>query len=369
MNSKLWLACLILTGCASAPSLKDIEASKPEVYQKAVDKTPASCGIMPPVPVDIAVPLIYKAGSNSVIDPERLKAYKKATAEFNSFNIRLSTLSNNYLKTGNVHDGKCAVAFIDEWARNNALLGEMRDVNNKDQSRYHQKWELAAASTAYFQVMALATAEQDARIKWWMSQVVKPVKAFWDSSAKRNNHYVWSGVAVMQVGVITGNKEDIKWGKKTFDAIIDDVRGDGYLNYEIARGAKSAHYMHFTIQPMVYMAELSKTLGEDWWKNDKFQLLINTTFESTLDISRIDRVTGIKQDLPTSTDWTWFAMLRDDDHRKIELKNFMKTQLVAPDGETPFIMTKISPNRYLGGDLDLVRKMFEKKNQVSVISG
>lgn len=361
MKNIFWLACFILTGCTSAPSLKEIEASKPEAYKTAAGKIPESCGAMPPVPVDIAVPLIYKAGSNSVIDPQRLKAYKQATADFNSFNIKLSTLSNNYLRTGNVHDGKCAVDFIDQWARNNALLGAMKDVNNKDQSHFHQKWELAATSTAYFQVMELATPEQDARIKWWMSQVVRPVKAFWDSSAKRNNHYVWSGVAVMQVGVITDNEDDIKWGKKTFDAIIDDVRRDGYLAYELARGAKSAHYMHFTIQPMVYMAELSRMRGEDWWNNDKLQLLVNTMLESTLDISRIDRITGIKQDLPLATDWTWFAMLRDDDPRKAKLKKFMPTQLVAPDGEIPFIMTKIPPNRYLGGDLDLVRKMFEKR--------
>ena len=280
-------------GCRAASTLKEIEASRPDVFNTTA-VTPAECGTIPPVPVDLAINAYYKdssygegkPGRSSIADLFLLKKHQDATRALEEFSRKINSLANKYQRSGDAQAGECAVAFIDEWARGNALLGEMKTINSPNQSAYHQKWLLASAATAYFQVQQLAAPGQDARIKWWMTQVTRPVKAFWRENHKKNNHYIWSAAAVMQVSVLTGDRNNLEWAREAFNYMANEVREDGFMRYELERGKLSLHYHAFTLAPMLYMAQLSKMLGEDWSKDDRLQQLMDTVFANTTDPTR-----------------------------------------------------------------------------------
>ncbi|SDG88089.1 hypothetical protein [Propionivibrio dicarboxylicus] len=160
---------VLLTACASAPTLKEVEASKPSVFKTAVTATPGACGSMSPIPVDLALDGFYtdmKGGSYSIMDTKRFNAWKEAFKQLEAWNLKLNTLADDYLLRKDLESGKCAVAFLDDWARANALLGEIRKMPHEPrQSYYHQQWLFAAVSAQYFKVQDLATPDQDARIK------------------------------------------------------------------------------------------------------------------------------------------------------------------------------------------------------------
>jgi poly(beta-D-mannuronate) lyase len=359
------LATVFLTACTSIPTLKEVQASKPPVFKSEVAATPDSCGKMPPIPVDLALDGFYidmKGGSYSVMDPKLFNEWKETFKPLETWNRELNKRADEYSMKKNVESGKCAVSFLDEWARENALLGEIKKMPHEPrQSYYHQQWLFAAATSIYFKVQDLATPEQDARIKWWLSQVSLHIKKFWTGDARRNNHYAWGAVGVMQLGVLTNNKEDIDFARKAFNHLTDAVRSDGFLTTEIWRGQRAMFYHNFTLQPLCYMAQLSKLVGENWWTNEKFQQLMSTVNDATFDISLANKAANAAQEGFRPDEWGWYGVLPDNDPRRVKLIEFMKKTRVAWKSGDGFIIKNIPDSKELGGNQEAFRDLVEKR--------
>jgi hypothetical protein len=366
------LAVVFMAACSTVPTLKEVQASKPSVFKAQVAATPESCGKPPTAPVDLALDGFYsdsgKGGAYSKIDMKLFNAWKDAVKPLDDWNYAINKFADEYAIDKKVESGKCAIAFIDEWARGDALLGEMKKLpNNPRQSFYHQKWLFGTAAAAYFKVQDLATPDQDTRIKWWLTQVSKPVKSFWENGIGngmeyRQNHYAAAAVGVMQVGILTNSKEDIEWGRSAFKHFMREVRSDGYLTTEIIRGRRSRFYHNYILQPLGYMAQLSKLIGEDWWQDEKMQRLIDKTLASTLDFSLIASAANAEQDSYRPDEWGWYALLPDNDPRRVKMTEFMlKTAVVSYSTDKKYTMKKFPAVKELGGDQQAFRDLVEKK--------
>lgn len=367
------LACVVLSACASAPTLKEVQASKPPVFEAQTTPTPESCGKLPPIPVDLALDGFYvdmKGGSYSVMDTRLFNEWKEAFKPLEEWNLRLNQLADDYLIQRNIESGKCAVSFLDDWARGDALLGEMKKMPHEPrQSFFHQQWMFAAVSALYFKVQDLADPEQDARVKWWLSQISKHIKRHWAGGEYRNNHYAWGAVGVMQLGILTNTAEDIDFGRKAFHHLTDAVRPDGFLSTEIWRSKRALYYHNFTLQPLCYMAQLAKLSGEDWWSNEKFQKLMTTVNEATLDLRIASKAANASQEGFRPDEWGWYGVLPDTDPRRVKLMALMKTATVSWKSGSGFLIKKIPDSKELGGNQqafrDLVdQRVAEKKNVV-----
>lgn len=364
MKRFLLLAVMILfiQGCSTTQSLKEIDDSKPPVFSTKIEKTPEECGSMPPIPVNIAMDGFYtdmKGGSYSNIDMTMFNAWKESLKSIEQWNLALNKLSDDYLLNGNKFSGKCVIQFLDDWARANALLGEIKAMPHEPkQSRYQQKWLFITSTVLYFKTKDVATPEQSERIKWWLTRVSKDVK--YNSVTEHNNHYAWTAVGILQLGIITGNKEDIDYGRKAFNHFTDSVRSDGYLRTEIWRGKRTLFYHNFTLQALCYMAQLSTLIGEDWWQNKDLQKLINTTFNGTIDVKLAGAAANTSQEGFRPDEWGWYGMLPDGDARKETMKEFVKTVPVAWKDGKQFYLTKIPNSKELGGDQDLLRKYVDR---------
>ena len=368
------LAVIVLTACSTVPTLKEVQASKPPVFKAQVAAIPDSCGKIPPIPTDIAVNAFYKdsgkGGSYSVggsfheFDPVLFREFKERTKPLDDFTYKLNGLADDYRLKGNRQSGECAVAFLDEWARNDALLGEMKTLNSNRQSWYHRDWLFSGAAALYFKVQDLATPEQDARIKWWLAQVMKNVKVYWDyGNDIKQNHYMCSAVGVMQTAILVNDKESYNWAKKAFNYMTREIRDEGYLPLEITRGTRALYYHNFIMQQMAYMAQLSKLKGEDWWANEKFQKLITFVFESTIDYSVIEKHSKFRPDQFRPDEWGWYAFLPDNDPRRVKMFEFTKTTQVSylSSNDKKFTMKKFPSVKELGGDQQVIRDLIDKR--------
>jgi len=335
---------LMLAGCVSNPSLTDIQASKPEVFNAVIPPKPSYCTLIPIKATNLGGTNYYKWSqadqSNSVIDPALKAKNDMETMPYNSYAESLNKLSSSYLQRKDKQAGKCVVSYLDEWARNDALLGKHTDMG-----KTFQKWLLADAAANYLKVRYLATSEQDERIKWWMKQVANSVKDFFDhpvGDVILQNHYAFTGAAVMQVGIITGDQENIDWGRKVFNQQVNTVTATGYLPQELDRKKQASRYHNFALQPLLYMAVLSTQIGEDWMANEKLQRLMTFTANANINVDIISKLVG-EPAVPADTYTGWVALLPDSDPRRLKAKIYG-----FPDAT------------WLGGNQELMRNLLNK---------
>lgn len=222
----------------------------------------------PPAPEgmrDIKAIGYYSDPAKSVIDPVLFKQNAALAGPLNDFNRHVATMSDVYLAQGDAAAGACAVAWLDRWARDGALLGEMVHVNN-DQADYLRQWVHAGAAIAYLKVKPIAAAEQRSRIEAWLGAVSVSSLTYWDNPKKhRNNHYYWTGVGVTATAVATGDTHLFSVAEAIYDKGVDDIADDGALAMEMARGERAFHYHNYALDPLVLMAEMARRRGADWY--------------------------------------------------------------------------------------------------------
>jgi poly(beta-D-mannuronate) lyase len=360
------IVSVVISACTSAPTLKEVQAMKPGVFSASVEPIPDRCGKIPEIPVNIDTDGFYSdtKGSYSTIDPILFKKWLEDTAPMKKWGQLVITWADDYRLKNDVDSGKCAVAYIEAYAVNDALLGEMKQgARQKWQSTYHQTWQFGLAASTYFKVQDLATPEQDARIRWWMAQVSKQVKAWWDRGYEtKRNIYVAAAAAVMVEGVMNNDKANIDWGRAGFDYAMSNVRSDGFLHTELWRAKRSLFYHNYTAQSVVYMAELSKLIGEDWFKNEKLQRFMTAINNATLNTEVINRAANAKQEVFRPEEWGWYAALPDNDPRRVKIIEFMKvTPVVRISSGKSQILNKIPEVREFGGDYQVFRDLVEKR--------
>ena len=354
------LLAIALSACVSNPPndspqvpeissrLKEIQASKPSEFNTKVP-LPLDCERVPEPVVNLTMYTMYVDAANSIIDQSKQNKATQATKPIDEWNDKLNANSFRYLKNPKrTTPGLCAVAYLDYWAQGDALLGTMGGDGLA--APFYQKWELGAAAAVYFKVRSVATPEQDARIKWWLNQMSIPVKAYWNSRELRNNQIAATAAGIMQLGILTDNKENIDWARHVFEEQLNEVNAIGAFPLEIIRGKRSLHYQNFEMQFLVYMAQLSKMIGEDWFTNEKLQRAITFTINANLDPSIMQKLAGTKQEQLNNVEWGWVGILPNDDPRRVKM--------MASDKSHDWYISV-----FLGGDQVTFRDLVEKNKK------
>jgi poly(beta-D-mannuronate) lyase len=277
----------------------------------------SDCPSTPPAVRDIKAMGYYSDAAKSVVDAAKFKANLALTAPLNDFNTRVAGMSDTYLAHGDVAAGACAVAWLEGWARDGALLGDMVRVNN-DQPDYLRQWAHAGAAIAYLKVKPAAPAPRRARIEAWLKAVAASSLAYWDTPRRaRNNHYYWTGVGVMATAIAGGDPQLFDRAKAIYRRGVDDIGDDGALPLEMARGERAFHYHNYALDPLVLMAEMARRQGEDWYgyRNHRIDLLAERVAAGYADPSWFAQHAGkpqAPQDAkPTGeTGWVEFYRLR-----------------------------------------------------------
>ncbi|MBS1209910.1 MAG: putative alginate lyase [Proteobacteria bacterium] len=269
----------------------------------------------PPTPglPDIKAFGYYSDAAGSVRDEAKFKETHALTKPFEDFATQVSKLSDRYLEKGEPAAAACTIAWLERWAQDGAMLGTMVRVNN-DQSEYVRKWTNASAAIAWNKVRDKADADQRNHIDTWLKAVSKATLAFWDNPKhKRNNHYYWTGVGVMATAVATGDAGLLAEARNIYDSGLSEIRDDGSLPMEMARGIRALHYHNFSAMPLVMIAEMARKTGQDWFalRDARLDKLMSRVASGLRDPAWFEQAAGAApQIIPPARDRGWIVLYR-----------------------------------------------------------
>jgi len=275
----------------------------------AFDCPPPSPGLQ-----DIKAFGYYSDTAGSVRDDTKFKETHELTKPFEDFASQVAKLSDLYLAKNDPAAAACTIAWLDRWAQDRAMLGKMIRVNN-DQAEYTRKWTNVSAAIAWNKVRSQAAAEQKNRVDTWLTAVSQATLDYWRSkpSAKRNNHYYWTGVGVMATAVATGNRELLSEARHIYDEALDDIADDGTLAYEMKRGVRALHYHNFSAMPLVMIAEMARKNNEDWFalRDGRLSRLVDRVATGLRDPAWFEKTSGAApQIIPPRHDLGWIVIYR-----------------------------------------------------------
>lgn len=161
------------------------------------------------------------------------------------------------------------VEALDRWSRSAALLAPGRD---DAATRFTVNRFLLPAVVAWALVRDAPEASPAARrrIEAWLGRLAAAARARLatqrpDEVSARNNHAYLAAGAVMAWGALAGDDTAFALGLATFRRALDDMRADGSLPLETARGARALWYQRQAIASLVLLAELAAAQGHDLW--------------------------------------------------------------------------------------------------------
>ncbi len=213
---------------------------------------------MPPVR-DLRGVSFYTDAAKSVADPALKQAADEAVRPLWDFVKAIDAL----VDAGSAPAQDCALRALAAWARGGALLGQANQ-----QGGYEREMALSGLSLAFARLGdARARAPAlDASVGDWLRRVALAVEPAYTRpwrTDNRNNHAYWAGLAVAATGDTTSDPALVAWGLHQAELGIAQIRPDGTLPLEMARGARALHYDLFALTPLVMTAEIGLRHGVD----------------------------------------------------------------------------------------------------------
>jgi poly(beta-D-mannuronate) lyase len=275
---------------------------------------PASACPFPPAAIrDLHLARFYTDAAGSKADPGLTVQHTEETAPVRDYlrTVVSETDASFLQETDSLgsYRAKCALEWLEVWARGGALLGTL----DTKQAAAERRWTLAGAALAYLKVKPSATPGQAAIIEAWLKSMAAVSQAeFAQSKSKHNNHWYWLGLGIGATALATG--DDTMW--PTARAIMQDataaIAANGTLPLELARQARALHYHAFALMPLTALAELARSRGEDWYafNNGALQRLVDVTVDGLLSPGTFKRFSGFDQEEPVDRQYGWLPLYR-----------------------------------------------------------
>lgn len=249
----------------------------------------SACEAPPPPVFDIDANRYYTDARSSIVDPVLKARNEAAVRPVNDYLEVVARSANAWQLRRDPQDARCALGWLEAWARRGALLGKM----STNQSWYTRKWTLGGLALSYARVQAAATPEQRRLIEDWFRALAALTLAHADANkGVRNNHYYWEGLAVTAVGAVTGDARYLAWGREMFEHAMAQVQPDGSLPHEMARAAKALHYHLYAAAPLVMMASIFDL------RHPALDRLIRFSADGVANPATIERMAGSAQERP-----------------------------------------------------------------------
>lgn len=304
-----------VTGNGQPPLQQALASPFDGVVVRPVQGAAAKC---PPAPEPFTDPLDFRSkyeGSDQARDTLNIaaeQAYKDATRSIQEFEAGISDLSDRYIR-GQTAAAACALSWMQEWARAEALLG---DANMTGKAV--RKWTLAAVAFNFLKIKDAPNLDSAklATVREWMARIANTVIDEHDlvRREKINNHYYWAGAAVGAAAIATQQRELLDWALENYRVSVRAIDEDGVLPRELARRSRALSYHVYALQPLVMLAEIGRVNGVDLYTEQDCAIcrLINRVADGIKDPAYFEQRTGAKQVIEKNPDgraMIWVAIL------------------------------------------------------------
>ena len=252
---------------------------------------------------DIVAEKFYTDARNSIPNPDIVAQNELSLMRLDAALKHIIADSDAYVAKGDEGRGQCAATWLSAWAGQSALTGHMSSM----QAEYERKWRTAGLALTYLKIAPIVSAEQRTVIDAWFNHLAKMIEI---TEAQENNgteqHY-WVGLVATSVGFATHNASQIAYGHRAFDDGLKAIDAENALPYELQRGQRALHYHHYSLFPMIMMAEVAAHSGENWYNDGQGAIhrLVRFTTEMTHNPEILSQDTGFKQEEVQSSEVGW----------------------------------------------------------------
>jgi poly(beta-D-mannuronate) lyase len=271
----------------------------------------SACPSPPATMKDLDIPRFYGDAKGSVIDPKQKALHDAAVGPLTEFVREVTSNADKAHRriklTDRQETASCALGWIAAWAQGDAWLGRMAQA----QAEYQRKWDLAGIALAYLKVKSYATPEQRHIIEPWLMRFADASRAFFDDPKhRRNNHWYWLGLAIGATALATDSDRHWQIAAGIMADAARDIAADGTLVMELERGGRALLYHTFAAMPLIALAELGRTKGEDWYAlNDgALHRLVAVTIQGMTDHAVFERRVGMPQDKAAWSGAVWLHL-------------------------------------------------------------
>jgi poly(beta-D-mannuronate) lyase len=303
---------------------------------------PASaCQPTPPAVRDLGLSRFYSDKAGSITSADLLADHRAAVEPLTVFVRQVASDADKAVRRTSAkaaaEAASCALLWLASWARSEALLGA--EVSR--QGEYQRKWDFTGLALAYLKVRRFATPDQRATIEPWLKKLADTATRFFDDTArKRNNHWYWLGLGIAATALATDSEPHWLRARGIMKDAAADIRADGALPMELERKGRALHYHAFALMPLVVMAELARSRGEDWYglSDNALHRLAMLTMTGLASPTGFAGVAGAPQQEPVNPGAGWLTLYK-----------------LRFAGRIPVGVPESAPgHRWLGGDTRLL---------------
>ncbi len=203
------------------------------------------------------------------------------------------------------------ITVLDGWAKAGVLVAPGRD---DAATRFAVNRFLLPTIVGWALVRDHPEVEPEvrARIDAWLARLVEAARArlgdrrLHEPSA-RNNHAYLAASAVMAWGALVGDAAAFAVGPSVFRRALADMRADGSLPLETARGARALWYQRQAVASLVTIAELAALQGHDLYALEIDGRSLHAAIRFLLDAidepARVARYAAANRNPGPSPDW------------------------------------------------------------------
>lgn len=227
----------------------ELAAAPPAARARLCGSAPvAMAGLMPPA--DFGAQRV--AGTDIRLEPFAWALMRNTAAAFG---------------TGEEKARAIVIGALDRWAQAGALA---RPADDEAATRYAMSRMLLPAIVAFGVITEGGRTDTAAlvRIRSWLSGLVESTRAHRaaldrNGVSARNNHSYLDASVLMAWGALTGDDALFRAGPSAFVRALHQMREDGSLPLETARGARALWYQRHAIASLVAIAEMAAVQGYD----------------------------------------------------------------------------------------------------------
>jgi hypothetical protein len=202
----------------------------------------------------------YASGdvTRSLADPAAVAKRRRQLADIRAFVADIENLASRYRASGGADLGaaRCVLQRLGEWAAADGFLG----LSTEDAFLTRDTLVIDLARAYAIVEPAPITDTDREAVRGWLRRIANDTIAFYEYAAgprtRANNHRYWAGVSVGTVGIITADAVLGRWAADTLKLALCQVRADGALPLELARGRRAFEYHVYALRALTDLTDV-----------------------------------------------------------------------------------------------------------------
>lgn len=299
---RLMLLFMTLSVAHAGGDKRSIHASSPQISPVCQEPIQG--------PMDIEADPFYSDVYASQPDPLLAQKNALTTQVFKGYLEHVISDADQYVLKSNKGAGLCAVRWMEAWANDGAMLGNMIGQRGGVEAANNRRAFATGFGVAYLKVRDLANLQQRKIIGAWLLQLERRNRQFMQVKKQRNNLLYWGGLESLTAGIAAHDQDAIDFARSVHHQAVDDILDNGSQPIEMKRGQMSFIYSNVALEFILMMAHLSRCAGEDWslYRPDRLALLVNRIYEGIFDPRWYIDQTNTIQKNPKPYNLGWVAI-------------------------------------------------------------